>query len=199
MLTSFRPTAERHLSSAMQRITLAALLGGLVMFIWGAAWHMTVPTERQGLDFLPNEEPLLAALRAAPMEAGMYFFPGMPADDSDAALEAYKRNYATSPAGLLVYQPAGGEMMPPSMLVVEFLSNVLCALVAALIAAGLKGTTRRRVLSIAAIGVAGWLATGVSHWNWYRFPLEFEVAEGIELVVGWLLVGLVVTRFVRST
>jgi hypothetical protein len=180
----------------MQRLTLAALLGGLVMFLWGAVWHMTVPMERQGIDFLSNDEPLVAALRAAPTEAGMYFFPGMPADDSDAALEEYTQKYATSPAGLLVYRPVGGEMMPPSMLVVEYVSNVLCALIAALVAAGLPGTTRRRVLSISAFGVAGWLATGVSHWNWYHFPLDFEVAEGIELVVGWLLVGLVVTRFV---
>ena len=46
----------------MVRIVLAAILGGLLMFVWSAFAHMVLPFERAALKPIPNEPAVLSAL-----------------------------------------------------------------------------------------------------------------------------------------
>jgi hypothetical protein len=80
----------------MKRIALAALLGGLVVFIWGAFSHMVLPIGSMGLSALPNEEAVLTTLRTSVTEPGLYFFPWMdPSEKSQEKQDAWKP--ATAP------------------------------------------------------------------------------------------------------
>lgn len=182
----------------MKRILLAALLGGLAVFVWSFISHMVFQIEGSAVRTLPNEEATLEALRGSIPEAGFYIFPLM-GDPSKATKEEEARwveKYRTGPAGVLVYRPLGGEFSFSRLLVVELLSNVLAALIAALLLARMAGSYLQRVLILAALGVFAWLSISISYWNWYGFPGSFTFSEGLDQLLGWLVAGLVIAKIV---
>lgn len=180
----------------MKRLVLAALLGGLVVFIWGALSHMVLPLGSAGFSALPNEEAVLTTLRTSVTEPGLYFFPWMdPSDKSQASQDAWTARYRTGPAGLLVYKPVGGEPMEPRQLIWELVTDILSALIAAIILSRTVAPYFQRVVFVGALGLFGWLSLSLSYWIWYGFPASYICAEGIDQVVGWLIGGLVIARF----
>ena len=183
----------------MVRIVLAAILGGLLMFVWSAFAHMVLPFERAALKPIPNEPAVLSALGGNLVEPGMYFFPWIDtgAQPSADQQRAWQQKLASGPSGLLVYKPAGGEAMSPRQLVTEFLSNALAALFGALILVQLAGGFGKRVLSMAAIGIAAWLSISFSQWTWYGFSTPFLIGDLADQLGGWLLAGIGMASLIR--
>jgi hypothetical protein len=190
-----------------KRILLAGIVGGVVMFSWGSVAHILLPLGDAGIREIPNEEPVLAAMRASITEPGFYFFPGMgekpgmTEEQREAAYAAWTEKYKTSPAGILVYQPQGGEALSPRQLATELATNTAVALVLAFLlslAAGSLPGYGMRVVFVAACGLIPWLDVDVSQWNWYRFPTEYTLAQLVTEVVGYALVGLVLARFIKK-
>ncbi len=184
----------------MKRILLATLLGGLIIFIWGAFSHMFLPVGDMGMSVFANEDAVLETLRDNVPEPGMYFFPGWDwsremTPEQEAAWTEKHRN---GPTGLLVYRPKGGEPMPPSMLISELVSNLLGALIMAVIAAALVGSYIKRALLLSLFGLFAWFAISVSSWIWYAFPGAYVFGEGIDVYVGALLAGLAIAKLVPA-
>jgi hypothetical protein len=180
----------------MNRLTLAAIIGGIVAFLWGAVSHMVLPIGKMGLRSLPSEASVLATLQGSVPEPGLYFFPGMDFSRSMTPEEetAWQERYRSGPAGLLVYRPKGGEAMSPWKLLTELLSSVLAAGAAAFVVAPMAASYGRRVLATACMGLFAWFSMSLSYWNWYGFPTDFIVAEGIDQVAGWFLAGLAIAK-----
>lgn len=182
----------------MVRVVLAAIVGGLLMFVWGAVSHMVLPFERDALKPLPNEAAFVAGVGNDVAQPGMYYFPWLDtAKATPAQQEAWKQRVASGPSGLMIYRPSGGEAMSPRQLVTEFASNVLAALFGAALLVQLGGGIGRRVLSMAAIGVAAWLSISVSQWTWYGFSTSFLLGDLADQFGGWLLAGIGMSMLIR--
>lgn len=184
----------------MKRILLAALLGGLAIFVWTSVAHMFLPIGGMGISMLPNEDVVLQSLADNIPAEGMYMFPGwdMSKKPTEAEEAAWYEKHRNGPAGLMIYKPKGGEAMPPSMLINEFISNFLAALIIALVGASLTGGYGRRVLLLTLFGFFAWFSISASYWIWYGFPAPAVIAEGIDIVVGALLASLVVAKLVPA-
>ena len=180
----------------MKRILLAALLGGLAAFLWSFISHMALPLGEAGVRTLPNEEATLEGLRGSIPEAGLYLFPlmGNPSEATKEEQARWAEKYRTGPAGILIYRPLGAEFNFPRLLGVELLTNILAALIAALLLARMAGSYLQRVLMVAALGIFAWLSISISYWNWYDFPAAFILAEGLDQFLGWLVAGLVIAK-----
>ncbi len=182
----------------MKRIAIAAVAGGIAMFLWGAISHMMTPLGEAGLSNLPAEEPVVDALRANVPEPGFYMFPGMDerARTTDEGRKEWERRYAAGPNGLLIYSPRGAAPMTARQLGIELLADILAVAVAAW-AASQARTYGRRLAVVTAFGLAAWLSIEVSYWNWYGFPCAYSLAQLLDQVMGFLLAGLVVAWIVR--
>ena len=182
----------------MKRILLAALLGGLAAFVWSSISHTVLPLGEAGVRTLPNEETTLEGLRGSIPEPGLYLFPlmGNPSEASEEEQARWAEKYRTGPAGFLIYRPLGGEFNFPKLLVVELLTNILAALIAALLLARMAGSYLQRALIVAALGIFSWLSISISYWNWYDFPTSFILAEGLDQFLGWLVAGLVIAKII---
>ena len=181
------------------KILLAALTGGLAMFAWGCVTHALPPLAHSGMTFTAPDSPAVEALRTGFPQDGMYVFPGPRGDFGDkAVMNRMTEDTRKGPAGLLFIRPHGDEPMMTRQLVIEFVSDVLAALIAALL---LACTTLRsygaRVLFVTEIGLAAWLTLQVSYWNWYHFPTAQTGAELVDLVGGFLVAGLAIAAFVK--
>ena len=184
----------------MKKIILAGILGAVIAFVWSAVVHTNPLTGMMGLSMLnAKEDAVMAAVKENVPQPGLYFFPGMDMSKSCTKEEeaAWTAKYKAGPAGLLLVQPNGGDPMPPSMLIIEFVSTLGGALIAAFILAATVGSYVRRVAMVMLLGLFGWLAISVSQWNWYAFPFAFVALDAIDQVIGWLLAGLLMAKLIK--
>ena len=184
----------------MTRIFLAALLGGIAMFIWTSIAHMALPLGEAGIREIPNEAAVLDAMQSNIAEkSGFYYFPGLglgPNPTHEQKSEAMKHmneSLARHPSGVLIYHPAGTR--PFKMvryLSVEFVTELIEAFLAVFLLAQTRLTSfGARVGFVTVAGILAAIATNVSYWNWYGFPAVYTAAYMFIQVVGFLCVGLV--------
>jgi hypothetical protein len=172
------------------RFIIAAIIGGLVMFVWGAAVHMGLPHEMQGIHNLPAEEVLLPAMRTTITQRGFYMFPPMEiknrTPETDAAWEAKLK---TGPSGVLVITPGPGEGMSSRQLITEYITNALGALMLAIILVWIRATKPQAAFCGLLLGLFAWISIDASYWNWYGFPTAMLQSSLLEQAVGWMLAG----------
>lgn len=173
------------------RLVGAALLGGLLMFVWGAVMHMLTPLGTAGKTKVADEVALSAAVEASAPQPGFYYFPWMEKGADAAAQQAWTERYKKGPSGLLVVQERGREPMDVRRLAIEFGSNVAAAFVLGLVVlvSGMRSFAGRLFVGIL-LGLFSWLSVEVSYWNWYGFPSPVTQATLIEQTVCGLLAGL---------
>lgn len=181
------------------RILIAGILGGIAMFIWTSVAHVATPLGAIGFSQMQDEASVLPALQnGALQKPGLYIFPWMD-PSAPRAEEAYAEKTKTSPSGLLLYRPAGqGLAMSPTMLGAEFAKETVQALIAAfLLSMTAISAYLMRVTFVAFIHVSAAIATNVSYWNWYGFPLDYTVAQVLIEVVAGVVSGLVIAWLVK--
>ena len=183
----------------MVRIIIATIVGGIVMFCWGAFSHMVLPFAEAGVTSVPNEAAVTSALESNIKEPGFYFLPGMENMHNATAEQqaAWAAKYEKGPTAIIVYHPTGETAMSPKQMGIEFGSNVLAAFLVAVILSLSSASYLGRVLITTLIGAVGWASISLSQWNWYRFPKEVILAEGFDQVVGWLVTGIVMALFIK--
>lgn len=189
----------------IQRVGIAGVLGGLVLFVWTFVAHQFLGLGEIGVREIPNEGPVLSAMQAAIAEPGFYIFPGVglgpnaTREQRNAAMSAYLKKYEQSPHGILAYHPPSGPFSFGRALGRQLGLNVLEGLLAAWLLSWVA-TGRGYVARVAFVAVAGILAslaTNAEYWNWYDFPGQYEAGYMATQIVGYVLVGLVAAAFVK--
>lgn len=176
------------------RILVAGLAGAVAMFVWTAIAHMATPLGAVGFHQVPNEPAVLKTMNdSIGMKQGLYFFPWVDMSDPKA-MEKSAALEKANPSGLLLYRGPGRGMdadMTP-MLIKEFIKQFVQALIAAWIVSMIAAGFMTRVGVVTGIGVSAAIATNVSYWNWYGFPLDFTEAAIITEVVSAIVAGLAI-------
>ena len=184
-----------------QRIVIASLLGGLMIFLWGAYTHMVPGLWVDAFKPIPAENALLDVMRKEVPEPGVYAFPYMAPNEADGdKIKAHKQALMNGPSGMIVYLPRGNEGMNFKVLAIEFLSDVaqalICAFLLSRVAAGVSSFVGR-VVFVGLLGLLPPLAISVSYWSWYKFSQAFTVAEFIDQIVGFVLCGVVLAAIFK--
>jgi hypothetical protein len=187
------------------RVVLGAVLGGFAMFIWGAVAHMALPLGKAGIQWLPEDEKVLAGIGHLATPGGLYFFPGtehrpeMSATEKEAAETRWDEKYRRLPHGLLLIRPATGQSVAfPKLLCGEVTSNIAACLVAGiLLALARLPAFAARLGFVVLIALAAWLSIEVSYWNWYEFPASYTLAQLGEQLGGFFFAGLPLAWLVR--
>jgi hypothetical protein len=191
----------------MKKLLLAALLGGLAMFLWEFVAHMFTPLGDAGLRYLPKPDVVSASLQSAIGDTpGMFMFPtgGMTGtssrEEQHKAMERMMEEIKTKPSGLLVYKPAGREFNFGKNLGVQFATDFLKALIAAWLLArtGLL-TFGSRVGFVVVAGLLAAITTSIPYWNWYGFTGAFTTGSIITDVIGFFFAGLAIAAVLKRS
>src|SRR5947209_19303617 len=96
----------------MLRVILAAILGGVVMFAWGAFSHMVLNLEGSMIRQVPNEAAVVAAMKDNIREDGVYAIPGidMTRQPSAEEMNAWSAKYEVGPTAMLFYHSKGTDV-----------------------------------------------------------------------------------------
>jgi hypothetical protein len=185
----------------MTRILIGGVVAGIVIFFWGFVAHMLLPLGELGLRSIPKEEDLTAAIKKEVREPGLYLVPGrdMSKSLSQEEMEAYTAKFTKGPYGFMVIYPDGRDVSISKRLPIELGTNVVCALLAAILVSQLRPGFSVRVASVTLVGILASIMTLVPYWNWYGFPTDFTLAQIVEKTVGWLLAGIVLALIVRPS
>jgi hypothetical protein len=185
----------------MAKILLGGVVAGVVVFFWGFVAHMLLPLGEMGLQSIPNEGDLSAAIKKDVREPGLYFVPGrdMSKSQSREEMEAHMAKVTKGPYGLMVLYPDGRDVSLGKRLPIEFATNVVCALLAAILISQLRPGFMVRVACVTLVGLLASIMTLVPYWNWYGFPTDFTLAQIVEKTIGWFLAGIVLASIVRPS
>jgi hypothetical protein len=185
-----------------KRVLLAGFLGGLVIFVWLFVAHEFLGLGAVGVKEIPNEQAVVAMIRANVTQAGFYFFPGlrMSSGATKEQMEAAMKKAEGQAYGILIYHPSGATFITPRRLVVQFALNLVQALAAAVLLAWAGGLSSyaSRVGFVFLVGVLASLSTNVEYWNWYSFPSNYTCGYMATQAIGYLVGGLVVAGFVKG-
>ena len=129
----------------MTRIVAGGVAAGIVLFFWGFVAHMLLPLGELGLQSIPTDENLAEAIKKDVREPGLYFLPGRDMSKSQSAedMEAHMAKVAKGPYGFMVLYPNGRDVSLGKRLPIEFGTNVVCALLAAIIVSQLRPGSHR--------------------------------------------------------
>lgn len=178
----------------MKRIFLPSLFAAVVVFIWMAISWTVLPWHGNLLKSIP-EGAGIETLKHNLTEKGIYHYPGMPAENTDAAMDEYTAKYQTGPVvHFMVYNPSGVDPMNPMTFIWSFLFNFLSVLIAAFIlvkAINYKTTFMQRVLIVMLFGLFAALNGPLMDWNWWHYPFNFSIGVAVDLVITWFLAGLI--------
>jgi len=185
----------------MTKILVGGVVAGIVIFFWGFVAHMLLPLGEMGLRSIPKEDDLTAAIKKEVREPGLYFVPGrdMSKSQSQEEMEAHMAKITKGPYGFMVIYPEGRDPSLSKRLPIEFGTNVLCALLAAILVSQLRPGFSVRVACVTLVGILASIMTLVPYWNWYGFPTDFTLAQIVEHTGGWLLAGIVLALIVRPS
>jgi len=177
-----------------KRILLAGVLGGLALFLWGGLAHDVLGLGSVGIQNLPQQQPVMDALKLSAPPSGFYIFPPV-----DAAAKVAPDKVG-GPYGMMIYHSAGAGGGMGGQLVNEFILNIVLALFAAYLlslASGLTGYLAR-VGFVTLLGLTVGLMLNVEYWNWYGFPMSYTIASIAIVVIGFLFIGLIAAAIVKS-
>lgn len=166
---------------------LPILLSAVIVFVASSVMHMLLPYHRSDYRPLPDEDKVLAVLRAAGLTRGLYIFPFGTHKDmkSPAMVEKYKQG----PVGMMTVFPSGSPVMAKFMGLWFGYCLIISGVVAFLAGTTLRfGAHHHAVFHV--VGLAAFLAYGVgqlSNGIWKGQPWSVVVKEVIDGLIYALL------------
>ena len=171
----------------MKTYIKSGVLAGIVLFFWGAFSWMVLPWHDATLHRFVDGQAVSNGLQDNALQSGIYVTPmGM----DHAGQQAY------------VFASVHLEGMPSSMVPALIISLCIQIIAAILIAYLLSKTTGltyyNRVRFVALFGLAAGIVTHLPYWNWFCFDATYTIVMMADLVIGWVLAGLVLAKFNNS-
>jgi hypothetical protein len=184
-----------------KKILLAGLVGGIVVFLVSAFFHMATSLAEYGIKTLPNENVALAVMRSSIPESGLYIFPGagMSSRPSAAEQAAYLQKYKAGPTGILVFSRGGADFQFGKRLFIQFLLGLAGSLLLAWVLGITAGATTygSRVLIALLASLFAAFVYAMPYWNWYNFPLDYTLAYVATWCASWIAAGLAMAAIVK--
>jgi hypothetical protein len=190
----------------MKRIGIAAVIGGVVLYIWAFISWMFIPWHIMGA--LPAQDAVRSALRDTGAETGIYHVPmidqdtyaGMTDEQKEAAEDSFKEKHSEGPVALLLYKAEGSSAMSPVTMIIGLVLEVLiAALIAALLtmaAPALPGFASRLGF-VMLIGVLTIVGTNLMNWNYMHYPFRFTMEMAADGLVASLLLGIALAIIIK--
>ena len=175
---------------ALSALWLPIVLSAVIVFVASSIIHMVLPYHKGDYLQLPDEDKVLAALRATGLKRGLYVFPF--STHKDMKLPATQEKYQQGPVGMMTILPVGPPAMP-QYLIKWFVYCLLIGVFVAYLAAHTVASGTHYLSVFRVVGTAAFLAYGLgtlSNGIWKGQPWSMVLKESFDgLVYGLLTAG----------
>ncbi len=185
-------------------LLIGGLVGGVVLFVWGAVSWMVLPWHNMTLNTFTNEDHVASVLNANTPNSGVYVYPGeaheagLSDDEQAKAHERAMEKMKQGPFVFVSYNKGGVASMATPMMF-GFLNQVLVAL----LITGLLLCTKiscywSRVGFVVGVTFTAGVLCHVPYWNWWGFSAGYTAIMIADLIVAGLLLGLVLAKIIKT-
>ena len=175
----------------MGRIFVAALVGAVLMFIWGFVSHTVL--QLFDVKGFSNSGGMVEMLKTAQAESGVYSVPSMPDDMSDTESAQYKKfvaDYEKGPIAIVYYQAEGATYMGAMTFVKGFLVMFASCLFAAFLVSRSKlASTGGRFTFVLCFGILMAIHVDGSNWAWMYHTASWTIASMVDHLAAWAAAG----------
>ena len=175
-----------------KKAIISIIAGTLILYFWGMASWMALPFHGSAFNTIPDGAIDMAELKNSMPESGIYHYPGMPADNSEASMKAIEEQLAEGPRiTFMAYTNAPTKFMDPMNFIVGIGLNLLTVLLTFFILLKLAAKDKKSILlTCIAIGLILVVVAEMSMMNWFMYPLKYTIANMVDHVVSFGLLGL---------
>lgn len=186
-------------------LAFGGLLGGIVLFVWGAVSYMLLPWHSATLETFKDEAAVAQILSANATGSGMYLLPNLHRYDpslTDAQRKAADDEGMTRMMqGPFIFAAVSlhGTRDMGAALLLTLLADILSAglvtwLLLQTAGVGYWGRVGFVVMTVLAACTIAYLP----YWIWWSFSTSFTAVEFADHLMGWALTGMVISRFVPA-
>ena len=190
----------------IKQLLLGSILGGIVLFAWGAISWMVLPWHEQTLEKFADEPAVARAITEHANGDGIYILPNphrhaatMNEESMKAAeIEAMQR-MKQGPFVFLAVTTSGSDPEDPEPYIRTLITQIIIAgLITSLVLAVKLYSYGSKVLFITLLGLLGGLMVYIPMWNWWKFSSSFTLVGIADLVISSFLAGLVIASVTRN-
>lgn len=186
-----------------KRVFLGSLAAAVLIFFWGFLYWTVIAMVISPWTAIPGDDDVVATLKEALPEKGVYMYPWVEKSEADQAesAERFEKARQEGPFVQIVYDPAGvpasdmGKVMGMGFLHM-FGSALLCSLLLA--AAEPLCCYQYRVCFVVGIGLFASFWIGGANVVWWHHPVRHTILMAGYSIVAWLLAGLVIGAIVKK-
>jgi predicted RND superfamily exporter protein len=149
---------------------------------------MVIPWHQATMSQFKDEKAVAQAITANAERSGVYFLPA-----ADQTLSA------TGPIVYAAVRKQGLTSITKELITSFVLDLISAALVMWLLLRSNARTFGARVVFVVVIALTIGVVARLGDWNWFGFPTGYTSVGVLELIIGWLLAGMVMAKFVPLT
>lgn len=179
----------------------SALLGGLIVFVWGLVSWMVLPMHKFCFHKFTNESSVASAIKENAPQKGIYILPNTYGYDENASQSEMRKAIEMTDHGPFMFAsvvPTGMSRNMAGPLVLSFIIQVIGAFIISWMLSRTKGLTFwHKVKFVTIFGLGVGVLGLLPSWNWLGFPGGYVFVNVVDLIIGWFLAGLAIAKLVR--
>lgn len=185
----------------MKKIIIAGIIGGIVITLWGFIAWMGLNFHQDTMKTCPEDEIISHIFVNSLKDEGVYVIPAMPDAQTEDAQKIWQEKIKSGPIATIFFRPTGGDPSMTKNIIVGTIFNIIAAMLAAWIlsrSTASKQSYFTRVSFVGVLSIFAAITIHLSNWNWMYFPLKYTTAMSADLIIGWLLAGLVIAAIIKE-
>ncbi len=179
----------------------AALLGGLIIFIWGMFSWMVFPWHQGCLKKFTNESAVASVIQDNAPVSGVYLLPNTFAYNDKTSQHEMSKGVKMMENGPFMFASVkknGVGRMSFIPFLISLIIQIIGALIVTWMLAQTKGLSfRNQVGFVALFGLGVGVLSLLPDWNWWGFSAAYVSINILDLVIGWCLAGLGIAKVLK--
>jgi hypothetical protein len=180
----------------------AAVIGGLIVFLWGVISWMVLPWHEKCFKKFADESDVAEAISDNAKEAGVYVLPNTFAYRSDTSQKEMHKGMQMMEKGpfmFAVVHPKGMGKMSAKPFILSYIIAFLGAYIAISLFMHAKGLNfNQKVGFFALFGLGVAVLAELPLWNWWGVPFGYALVHMLDHVIAWSLAGLVIVKVLKK-
>ncbi len=175
------------------KIIKCALIGGLILFVWGVFSWIVLPWHQMNFKKFKNEAQVQQVIKDNAVGSGVYVFPH--------CCHRGETECTMAKQGPTMFAAVRMEGRPMNL--VHFVVSLITQILGAAIIGWMLLQTKlkdypKQVLFVTAVGFLVGLLGLSPWWNWRSFSAGYTIVLWLDLIIGWFLAGLAMAKLCRK-
>lgn len=184
----------------MKNVLLGGVLGGIIMFVWGAVSWTVFSWHNDNIQRFTDEISVTKHIQAHAPDSGVYIMPnphkfadGFSAEQKQLLMQDATQRMKKGPFIFMSISKQGADPEDPTMFIYAMLINVLIAgLITWLLLLIDFESYAKRYMVVLCIGFIVAVMATFPQWNWWKFSTMYSLTNFVSLWATFAFAGLVI-------